>query len=400
MFQDSAAGMGSYTIARRLNAARTPTFGGSRGWRSSTVAKFLASRAVLGEFQPHRVVKRKQLPEGEPIKNYFPPIISEQLFYRAHAAKSVRRVRGAGRKGPNISNLFSGLAKCFYCKSAMAFDNKGPGPKGGTYLSCDGAKHGLACERQAWRYDDLEASILSFVRELDLESLIRADSDDQRRMQVEKELAALRGELATVQDHRDRTFELFKKADLATDYVGHKLNEFEERRIALVEELATKEKERDQLSSELSGFYESKDQIKELLERLQGSTREDVYKLRAQIAARLKSLVCEISVAPLGSAPITRKTLGVLKEQEPPQRNDELIHGFEQRLKQEHEHRRFFLITFKDKSCRAVYPKRDDPLDFEEQMVGSEAQGLITISADGKERKGFSKLPLPENWYL
>jgi septal ring factor EnvC (AmiA/AmiB activator) len=226
----------------------------------------------------------------------------------------------------------------------MRFENKGLGPKGGTYLACDTARRGLGCEKAAWRYGDLEASFLAFVKELDLESLMRTASDDQRRILVQKELAALRGELATVQDHRDRTFELFKKVGLAIDYVGNKLNELEERRIALLDKIAVKEKERNQLSSEASGVYESKEQLKGLIERVQHLSGEDVYKLRAQIAARLKSLVSEITVAPLGSAPITRKVLALLKEQEAPDRNEKLICSFEQRLEHEHEHRRFFLV--------------------------------------------------------
>jgi hypothetical protein len=282
----------------------------------------------------------------------------------------------------------------------MTFVNKGHGPKGCTYLACDGARRGLGCEKTAWRYGDLEASFLAFVKELDLESLVRSESEGKRRIDLENEIAALRGELASVEEKRERTFELFVRASLASDFVGQKLNETEQERAKLVEAIALKESERDELSSELSGFYESREQLKGLIERVQRSSGEEVYKLRAQIAARLKSLVSEITVAPLGSAPVTRKVLVLLQEQMSPDRDEELLHGFEQRLKHEHEHRRFFMVTFKDGSGRAVYPNREDPLDFEEQMVGSEAQGLITITADGKEQKGLSKLPFPENWYL
>jgi len=89
------------------------------------------------------------VPDGDAIKDYFPAIVDEQLFYRAQDARDQRRVKGAGRKGPNVSNLFSGLATCAYCRSKMRFENKGPGPKGGTYLVCDSARRGLTCEKTA-----------------------------------------------------------------------------------------------------------------------------------------------------------------------------------------------------------------------------------------------------------
>jgi hypothetical protein len=149
IFQDSTAGVGNYSITRRLNETHVPPFGRSRGWRSSSVNKILANRAVLGEFQPHRLMDGRRVPDGDAIKDYFPAIIDEQLFYRAQNARDQRRVKGAGRKGPNVSNLFSGLATCAYCGSKMRFENKGPGPKGGTYLVCDSARRGLRIPRLA-----------------------------------------------------------------------------------------------------------------------------------------------------------------------------------------------------------------------------------------------------------
>jgi DNA invertase Pin-like site-specific DNA recombinase len=385
MFEDSAAGLGSYTIARRLNDARTPTFGRGKGWRSSTIAKFLASRAVLGEFQLHRVISGKQVPEGEPIKNYFPSIVSEQLFYRANAAKSVRRVSGRGRKGATISNLFSGLAKCAYCKSAMAFETKGRGLKRRTYLSCDGAKHGLSCERQAWRYDDLEASFLAFVKELDLESLMRGESETNGRAALDNDIASLRGRLASLDEQRERTFDLYAKSGSAADFVGQKLHAIEEERTKVVNALAQKEGERDRLKSEIRGFYESKDQIKALLTRLQQPGSDDVYKLRAQISARLKSLVTDIYIAPVGSAPLTRRAIEYLR-QRAPEASAEAIANLMARLNEEREHRRYFLVGFKDGTLRGVLLSSDDPLQFEAQIVfHREGEGSLEQTAESQE---------------
>ena len=53
----------------------------------------------------------------------------------------------------------------------MRYVNRG---KSGAYLVCDGARRGLGCEKTGWRYDQFEASFLSYVQELDLESIVVA----------------------------------------------------------------------------------------------------------------------------------------------------------------------------------------------------------------------------------
>ena len=334
---------------------------------------------MLGEFQPHRYVNGAPVAAGSPIKAYFPAIVSDELFYRAQNARNGRRTKGGGRKGANISNLFSGLAKCAYCKSNMRFVNKGRGPGGGTYLVCDAAQRGLNCEKTGWRYKQFEASFLAFVKELDLESLVRSESDSSRRTALDNGIAAMRGKLASLEEQRERTFELFAKSGLAADFVAQKLQELERERHQVVNSLVEIERERDDLNSDLSGFYESKEQLKALLDRLQQSEGEDVYKLRAQISSRLKSLVSEIFVAPLGSAPMRSKPITlkgkrivVVEEQadcEPVTKNP-----------------RYFMVGFKDGTLRSVVPKENDPLEFEEQVLASKALGIL-LMRPGKKSK-------------
>jgi DNA invertase Pin-like site-specific DNA recombinase len=384
IFEESAGGIGNYSITRRLNQAGVPAFGRSKGWRSSSVAKILANRSVLGEFQPHRLDKGKRIPAGDVIRDYFPAIVDEQLFYRAQNARGQRRVKGGGRKGSNISNLFSGLATCAYCKSKMRFENKGPGPKGGTYLVCDAARRGLHCEKTAWRYDQLEASFLAFVKEIDLESLMRSEAETKQRAELDNNIAALKGRLGSVQEQRERTYGLFLESTLASGFVSQKLNELEQQRVELENAIQEKEKERVALSSDLSEFYESKEQIKALIERLQKSQGDEIYKLRSQIASRLKSLVSTVLVASVGSAPLTRNVINFLKNNHDSEATNVISH-LSERLSDERENRRWFAIGFKDGSTRAVYPTEHDPLQFEEQVIASKDEGMIKIHPKFRE---------------
>jgi DNA invertase Pin-like site-specific DNA recombinase len=352
IFRDSTAGVGNYSITRRLNEAHVPPFGRSRGWRSSSVNKILANRAVLGEFQPHRLVDGKRVPDGDAIKDYFPAIIDEQLFYRAQNARDHRRVKGAGRKGPNVSNLFSGLATCAYCGSKMRFENKGPGPKGGTYLVCDSARRGLRCEKTAWRYDHFEASFVAFVKEVDLERLVHREDEAGKRSSIDEAIAALRGEQETIRQRMEKAYDLLDLAGSATNFVAQKLQQLEDRRSAVEAELREREQERASLGLTVSDGK----QVKALLERLQDRNPSDeAYKLRSTIAARLKSLVRSIYVAPVGGGLLTQLKL---ESDEPAagQVADEIMRRVVTR--------RYFAVGLHDGSIRVIFPDQPATLRF------------------------------------
>jgi DNA invertase Pin-like site-specific DNA recombinase len=124
IFEECASGLGKRQIAARLNREGIPAFRGKNGWHESSVAKILANEAALGIFQPHRCMNGKRVPEGEPIPNYYPPIIDEALFWRARGAVEGRARGAAGRKGKTYSNLFQGLGECDECGASLVYVNK------------------------------------------------------------------------------------------------------------------------------------------------------------------------------------------------------------------------------------------------------------------------------------
>jgi DNA invertase Pin-like site-specific DNA recombinase len=389
IFEDSASGIGNYSITQRLNKQRIPHFGKSNGWHASYVSKILKSRAVIGEFQPHRLVDGKRQPDGEPISNYFPAIVDEPTFYRAQLGLSERLNHGAGRKGEFVSNLFSRTTVCAYCRSPMKFENKGLPPKGATFLVCDGAKRGLGCEIARWRYDHFEASFLAFVREVDLERIVHSDDEAKHRSILESMITALQGEQAAIKQQMEKTYELLSMAGSATNFVAEKLQQLEARRSSVEAELNEKERERSQLGSATSQFYESRDQIKALIEQLQSRKGDETYKLRSQIASKLRSLVTTILVAPLGQAPLTQKTIDFLESESNAQ---PVIDRLQRMLDDAGAHRRYFAIGFVDGSVRAVYPSHDDPLQFEHQILGSK-EGILRLDPNGDRNELLTMAP-------
>jgi DNA invertase Pin-like site-specific DNA recombinase len=368
IFEDTVSGMGNYTITRRLNSRKVPHFGrSSNGWHNSYVNKILKNRATIGELQPHRVLpNQKRAPIGDPIKGYFPPIINEDLFYRAQLARAERRVVGRGRKGAYVSNLFSGLATCVYCRSRMKFENKGPSPKGGSYLVCVNALRGLGCIETRWRYDHFEASFLAFVEQLNLDTLLRTDV--AKKKELDDAIAALAGEQIVLSAKMEKTYELLAKAEAATDFVAQKLNELQKRRSDIEAIIKEKQSERFGMDSTETAFYESKDEIKSLVAKLQKSKGEEIYKLRSAIAARVKSIISVIFVAPVGSAPATKKAIDFLSTQPSAEAGD-VIQYLQAQLEDPKAHQRYFAIGFKDGSTLGVYPKDNDPVQFERKVI-------------------------------
>lgn len=78
-------------------------------WNTSFISALLSDRKVIGELQPRkRSESGKYIPIGDPIKNYFPPIISELDFYAAQTAVEQRK-QEKYQGHSDFVNLFTGL---------------------------------------------------------------------------------------------------------------------------------------------------------------------------------------------------------------------------------------------------------------------------------------------------
>jgi hypothetical protein len=164
IFELAASGLGNYSIVKRLNTEAVKNFGRADYWSTSSIQVLLNNRAVLGEFQPHTKIDKKRVPDGEPIKDYFPAVVSTLLFYRVKELRKERVLKKpAGAKGATYSNLFSGFCKCAYCGGAMNYFNKGgqrPTSPRWKYLICVNGKNGLGCDSTHVQYDDFESTFV------------------------------------------------------------------------------------------------------------------------------------------------------------------------------------------------------------------------------------------------
>ncbi|MGY3147745.1 DNA invertase Pin-like site-specific DNA recombinase [Bradyrhizobium sp. USDA 3397] len=307
IFDEAASGYGTFTIVRRLNNDGVPTFTGKGGWQNSTVNKILSSPAAIGTFQPNRIEGGRRLPDGQPIQNYFPRIVRQDVFETAQRGR-LERWRNAqpekgkkphpvgGRKGKQYTNLFSKLAVCDYCGEPMHYQDKGAPPKGRTYLVCSNALRDNGCVMTGrWRYDQFEATFLSFVERLDLASLVSSSEHSSKRNEVAFHLDAAVGKIRLLEDEQRKAFEIgLKMADFDSAFIAERIKKIEI-------ELDAARKREKQLRHEISvldqtslTYYRHPEQVAQLIERVRSSRGGDVYKLRAQIASRLQSLISEL----------------------------------------------------------------------------------------------------------
>jgi len=375
IFDEAIIGIGAFTIARRLNDERVPTFGKSGRWQPSSVNKIITSSAVIGEFQLHRDEGGKRVTVGEPVKGYFPAVVTDEIYYSAQAARLGRKTTGGGRKGKYVSNVFAKLVYCYYCGGRMLFEDKGDGPKGNTYFVCMSVPSGSDCVRTRWRYDDFEASFLAFVQQVDLGSIFSAEKDAAKRAALEAEMTSLRGERLMLMEKRDKVFELSLDRNMDVDYLAGKLREFDILIKQKEDRISASRSSSAAMSDAAAQFYDSGDKIRDLIDRVKMKNAEN-YKTRAQIASRLRSLVDRVEVAAVGQA---RSNARIAKFLDRTQSDPSNTAAFREKVNEvrrlqeetidDRQNLRFFTVSFKDGTTQIIWPSADDPIMFEQKIA-------------------------------
>jgi DNA invertase Pin-like site-specific DNA recombinase len=135
VFKLSAAGFGSKAIALKANDEKWPVpvrLNLTEGrWHAAMAGRILRNAAVIGEHQ-HRLTSYEAREDywrgkeiGDPIKGYYPPIISDELWLAARASISLRSV--AKRRDSHYFNVFSGLLYCGCCGAPIQRKNETTG---------------------------------------------------------------------------------------------------------------------------------------------------------------------------------------------------------------------------------------------------------------------------------
>ncbi|MGY2160930.1 recombinase family protein [Pseudomonas tolaasii] len=303
IFRLSDINIGAVATARMLTDRGVPTFTRKNArknsnygdfWQVTYIRKILANRAVLGHYQPMQWLevdgKRSRVNHGAEIKNYFPQIISSELFDRVQLKKDSRKNEGQGNKGLKFSNLFTKMAFCSECGAVAHHVNKGKDPKkGGRYLVCYRAKYG-SCAYKSWRYEKVESMILSYLAEADIKSIMR---DDNKVDVLINERYKIESELISVGEMLENFRKDFKALNGRISNIERELAiENEARLVEFKSKLQSLDAEiLDAIEQQKADI---KQEVKALQEMESVADENTVFEIRSKINARLKLVVDRI----------------------------------------------------------------------------------------------------------
>jgi DNA invertase Pin-like site-specific DNA recombinase len=306
LFKLKLQGMGAERIARKLNQGdgwKPPKQQNrqSGGWRQSYVKKILSYRAVLGEHQPHLIVggrNGKRIPDGDPIPNYYPPIIKPDVFYAVQ--EKLKANRGKGGQTGKFGNLLRDLVKCAYCGGVMRFVDKS---NGNIYLVCDNAKRGLGCSYDSIRYEESEKVVLANCHGLNPGDVLPDEAEQTKTCQRLREriagkqaqIKALAEEIENFDDQVGRS-----RDATARDRFESKSRKRSLEKLNLETEVASDEQElaKAELSAESFATW------KKDFDTLQANLSDP--DLRSRLNSHLRDLIDKIEVFGRGHAKLAR----------------------------------------------------------------------------------------------
>ncbi len=315
IFEETVAGYGKHSIARRLNQEGVATFGRASGWHPSYIQKILANPAVLGEMQPGRKPRgaAREL-VGDPVDGYYPAVVDADLHARAlrSMAGRSRRVGGRGRR---LVNIFSGIAECSQCGDKMTFRGKGVKVRANgeavreDYLVCDNYQRGRGCtNKQHFNYVGWETAILNAV-------LSKAMGDEH--FASRKEVRELEVEQAELVRQRDAAV---RKADAALSlYLETTRDEAKAAWSSLTAETDECEaalaiiRKRITAARGVVSPAEHKQRIADLFDEMEDENEDVRFEARSRVMEAVHELIATVSFnrSPLSVEVTTKSRLGI-----------------------------------------------------------------------------------------
>jgi DNA invertase Pin-like site-specific DNA recombinase len=288
IFQLAASGYGHTRIVKALQDDGTPAFGKVRinegrsrsqfsgSWSRPYVALILNDRRALGELQPRKL---DGTPDGPPIPNYFPAVVTEEEFLLARAGQAERL--GYDKKGRVLAarearyvNTFRGML-C-HARDGEGFVLHNKGTRAEPELILVNAKGNGGRDRcYTFPYFVFEEAVLGLLREVKPEDVLPKRAGRAGRV------ATLRAKLAAA---RRETSEL--KDDLTKQYskvLAAVLREREAREEQIARELE------EELAKEARPVAQAWDQLPSLVDLIREGGDEARLKVRPVLRRVIES---------------------------------------------------------------------------------------------------------------
>lgn len=208
IFDLAETGLGAVSIAKILNAdPTTPPFAHKHGkkgqkWHATTIHNILTGRAVLGEYQAHKIADGVRVPVGEVDPNRYPQIISEGQWQRV---QDRCKTNPQGKRDDEMSNLFQGIIFCGQCGGPMRvktsfLSKKRTSGRNHRYFVCSNAMLKNGCEaRTYFPLEGVENAILDNTDEYRLHEIFADPRLAEELKGVENGIAAHNAEISDLE---------------------------------------------------------------------------------------------------------------------------------------------------------------------------------------------------------
>jgi len=197
IFDLARAGYGYTRLIQRLAAEKRPPMGRVPRWTRTTLARIVKGREARGEYQPHtRGDDGKRVADGPPIKDYYPPVVSEDEWQEAQGARGRKR----GRISKHI-DLFARLivgarGEGSYFTTTRVCRSRNSRKHVRLLIPTDSNTGRVPCV--SFPAVTFERAVLSCLKELDPHEILNGDAPPDESRVLSAELERLKASIAAI----------------------------------------------------------------------------------------------------------------------------------------------------------------------------------------------------------
>lgn len=385
------SGLGKRAIAKQLNERGIPTISppkvrrsrvgeviGSvnpeRIWQESYITKVIKNRALIGEFQPHKTVDGVRVPEGSPIKDYFPRVVTDEEFALLQDVLSERGRKSGGRRGRTFANLFTGLVKCGYCGGSMTFVDKGIDKRIGKrdqtknrFLVCSRAKQGLknGCHYVPWTYAEFEAAFFANASRSDFTKFITKTNDRGAEIRaLHNQVVVDRAKIEQLALEEQRCIEALKGASRAPQVLIDELNRIADEQVDIKARLEQAEIKIQSARAKEVQTESALEALKQIHAELCSKEGEDSFAYRARLNEHMRRIIQQINLYPGGTIETPESIQKVRDEliqsnEYPLEHIDAIVKSMMRTTPEKGQ--RYFTIKNRDQVLQVLHPEADVP---------------------------------------
>ena len=270
------------------------------------VRTILFNPAVIGHFRPHMRKDGKRVPAGEKLTDYYPPVVSEELFNRVQSKRQKPL-----RTGPttHVRNLLRGLAFCPYCDAACYTVHKGKGRP--TYHYCyntrasreetgDGGKRqGASCQAPLFRTDELEELLLDNCKRIDPDMILSNPNElALQKMKVQADIEEAQAGIDARNKQLDTNFERLEdpKYRVYRSRYVEQGEKFEALNEEAEKQLVALRAEFDRLGFEASSLEKWQDGLAELKKAITQKDADKRKAARLRVNSHLGEIIARVEI--------------------------------------------------------------------------------------------------------